>query len=184
VKCKNRNEDFNMQRNESVELSAIDSVLNQLHNYPENELYRLVVDGRLHAKETGWLGYEEREAGSLKAMFNGLGYALTNLSDTQLTVDYIQKLHRICTTNVKNLFNNGRPGILRSHPIKDIVGFPLNPARTTIEGVTALLDKIEAQSEYPKYHSAWFIKNTGMTIGGVLQKPSKLPDNKLINFSS
>ena len=61
-----------MQRKDLVESSTIDDVLEQLQSYPKEELYRFIVDGRLHAQENGWLGYEERQPGSLKAAFNGL----------------------------------------------------------------------------------------------------------------
>lgn len=158
-----------MQRKDLVESSTIDDVLEQLQSYPKEELYRFIVDGRLHAQENGWLGYEERQPGSLKAAFNGLGYALTNLSDTQLTITYLQELHKICTTNVENLqFNEGQPGILRSHPVRDVVGYLLEPTRVTVEGLTALLDRMESQSEYPQYHSMWLLRVKGANEQGFM----------------
>jgi hypothetical protein len=50
-----------------------------LQQYPRRELYRLIVDGRFHKNEQGWAGYENREKGCLKAAFNGLTLAITEL---------------------------------------------------------------------------------------------------------
>jgi hypothetical protein len=50
--------------------------LHLLKAFPAEELYRIVVDGNLHAKENGWVGYEKREPGCLKAFFNAFLFIL------------------------------------------------------------------------------------------------------------
>ena len=49
--------------------------LKKLLQYPDNELYRLFVEGNLLKQENGWMKYDKREGiegGCLKASFDGL----------------------------------------------------------------------------------------------------------------
>jgi len=128
--------------------------LTALKQYPQAELYRLIVDGRLHKNEKGWVEYEKREPGSIKAAFNGLALAITNINDTILTTNFIEKLHLSCTRNVRGLESKDS-GRLRVKPMQDLVGFYIEPENATEEGILELLNMIESQKDFQKYHSAW-----------------------------
>ncbi|MFZ2314090.1 MAG: hypothetical protein WAW86_00330 [Gammaproteobacteria bacterium] len=67
-----------------------------LKKIPEHELYRLMVDGCLHKQEHGWLGYANREYGSLDALYRALEIAFTNLNEG-VSVSLIQKIHKACS---------------------------------------------------------------------------------------
>ncbi|HEX4044951.1 MAG TPA: Fic family protein, partial [Gammaproteobacteria bacterium] len=122
-------------------------VLVALSQYPSSELYRLVVDGKRHVLEQGWLGYEQREPGCLKALFTGLGIAIKDLHIQLLTVDYIKELHRTCSENVQNLEKGNRPGQFRSKP----AGWLLDPTTTTLDGIIELLNKMDEDEKAKKW---------------------------------
>lgn len=82
--------------------------------YPEKELYRLIVDGCNHKTECGWIAYEEREPGCLKAAFNGLAFALKDLDKKELSIETIKELHIAFSTNVKCLNKPNIPGKFRN----------------------------------------------------------------------
>jgi hypothetical protein len=128
--------------------------LSYLANYPKNELYRLVVDGILHKQECGWVAYEEREPGCLRAAFQGLTLAISNLEETHLTRDFIRQLHAACTKSVANISNN-IGGKFRQRLIEDIVGIVLYKDTVSEEGIGEILNHIEMQTDYSQYHSAW-----------------------------
>lgn len=69
------------------------SGLEALKTYPLNELYRLIVDGRQHAAGRGWGNYEKTEPGSVIGGFRGLSFAVTDLENTTLTLEFIRNLH-------------------------------------------------------------------------------------------
>lgn len=110
-----------------------------LQQYPREELYRLIVDGRFHSKEQGWIGYEEREPGSLKAVFEGLTLAITHLENSHLTSDYIKQLHKACTTNVNKMCMN-TPGVFHNHYIR----LSLPPNETTRDGLFEIIKMMRA----------------------------------------
>lgn len=114
-----------------------------LSQYPKEELYRLVVDGRLIEKEDGWLGYEKREPNSLAGVFNGLALSLEHIQDDHLTSDFICDLHGAITQGVTGEINKLEPGKFR----KSFAFFhiPLDPSegRATKEGFIMLHSEIE-----------------------------------------
>ncbi len=71
------------------------SHIEYLKQVPQNELYRFIVDGYLHKNEYGWLGYANREEGSVDAAFNGLTLAFSDLN-LLMSTQYIQKMHYAC----------------------------------------------------------------------------------------
>lgn len=128
------------------------SGLEALIRYPQAELYRLIVDGSMHKKENGWLGYEGREPGSLKAALKGLSVAISTLEEKEVTVDLIKKIHAACTQDVKKI--NATPGQFR--PKNSYASFPLSSSLATKEGLEQLLNNIEQQSGYEQNTGAWF----------------------------
>lgn len=124
-----------------------------LKKYPKDELYRLVVDGQFHKSESGWLGYEKRQPGCLKAAFNGLAIAISDLDITEVSIELVQKLHKACTTNVKNLEKGTSPGHIRTE--NDVVGFYMPPHTMTEAGLVDILDLIDSQTQYGKYLGSW-----------------------------
>ncbi|STX29773.1 ankyrin repeat-containing protein [Legionella beliardensis] len=124
--------------------------LSNLAIYPTEELYRLAVDGYYHdktvdgIKENGWIGYERRQPGCLKALFDAMAFAITNLEDKKLTLKLILKLHQIITTNVQKLSPEVKPGEVRDNIP---VGFLLNPLSVSKRGLKELLDNIEKEKK-------------------------------------
>ncbi|CEG56082.1 Fic family protein [Legionella fallonii] len=124
-------------------------------SYPKNRLWQLAVDGQLYAKITGnsreqitkridnkgWVDYENREHGSLKAFFSCLNVALENIDDTELSSNLIKKLHSCVTQNVENMEENSVQGDYRAKE----VNFNIYPesGRVTVEGLEDLLNKID-----------------------------------------
>lgn len=127
--------------------------LSYLVQYPASELYRLPVDGRFHAKEQGWKQYEERQPGCLKAAFDGLAYAISNIENTHLTVKFVKELHKIVMTNVKDLKEGTIPGKIRTS--KEIVGFYMPPHVITQAGLKDLFDYMHDQTIYEKMQGSW-----------------------------
>lgn len=138
-----------------------------LCQYPTRELYRLIVDGKFHQTQNGWVGYERREPGSLKAFFAALSLVLHKLQrnltsankENDLTIDFIEELHAACLTNVANTNNSDlalKPGQMRCNNSQHIAGFQIEPNRVTLEGVTQMLNLIESQKvDYPLYQGSW-----------------------------
>ena len=108
--------------------------LEALARYPQAELYRLIVDGSMHKKkeENGWLGYESREPGSLKAAFKGLSVAISTLEKKEVTVDLIKSIHTACTEDVKKI--KATPGQFRANVF--YASFPLYSSLVTTEGLS------------------------------------------------
>ena len=80
-----------------------DILRNSLQGFPEEEVWRLFVDG-CHQKDPtqfGWLRYEMRELGCILGMMNGLSFALTNKND--LSFEIYAQLHTICLDTIRHL---------------------------------------------------------------------------------
>lgn len=96
--------------------------------FPQDELWRLIVDGILYARlpdanysklalanEDGWIDYEERESGCLQAFFDTWSYCLEQLKQQSERVPlcwaFIEELHRRVTHNVETQdFDGPRAG--------------------------------------------------------------------------
>jgi hypothetical protein len=114
---------------------------------PKEELYRLVVDGRFHAKEKGWVGYENREPGCLKSFFDAFLFICQD-TEAPLTVEYIQTIQALCSDFKSN--TNWRPGMLYQYTypntdefkeqlIRDH-SFTIPHERATVAGITEYLN--------------------------------------------
>lgn len=78
------------------------SSLEPLRDIDSDQLFRLFVDGRFQKRYRGWVGYEEKEPGSVSAMLEGLCYAVQNFDLAhELSAHYIVALHGKCMSNVK-----------------------------------------------------------------------------------
>jgi hypothetical protein len=117
--------------------------LSNLANYPHKELYRLVVDGFYHDKfkENGWEGYENRQPGCLKAVFDAMSMAITNLEEKKLSLELVLNLHKLITTNVNKLHPEVKPGLVRDEMP---VGFSLNSLSVSEKGLCEIFDDIES----------------------------------------
>ncbi|MBA2654086.1 MAG: hypothetical protein H0U71_03340 [Gammaproteobacteria bacterium] len=116
--------------------------------YPREELWRLIVDGRLHKIENGWKKYDQREyASDVQSTLNGLEIAFTDL-DKDITPALILSLHKACKTNLQfnipGLILNDEPGVFR-----DGTGsFGLTEENTTVEGLEEYFDSFTLEKEY------------------------------------
>lgn len=144
-----------------------------IRNYPRQELYRIVVDGYQHADQNGWVGYEGREKGCLKAVFNGLKLAMSNL-DEPVTFELICGLHKACSSNVKDIVDRLGPGVIREKilygsnkkPIRQYVG--LTNEYTTDDGMREL--------------SLWLKEQADSNDWGKDQKPAIAYGTNLLYF--
>jgi hypothetical protein len=140
-----------------------------LKNYPVQELWRLFVPGKYHQKNKGWFDLEKENKERLKSTFNAFAMALSNLSKP-ISMDFIKDIHKIAAQDLAKTeapFDPYRayedqdedesftPGKLRIHPMRDIVGYRLYEDTITQNGIEELLNKIESQTDFPKYHGAW-----------------------------
>lgn len=82
--------------NKSVKDLLIPQVSPPMQDFPENEYWRLFVDGskQVLPEEHGWVGYEEREAGCLQTMYDAFLYAREDLPTTELTYEIADEIHR------------------------------------------------------------------------------------------
>jgi hypothetical protein len=127
--------------------------LNVLKKYPKDKLVCLIVELKKLKSENGWVKYEEREPGCVEAAFKALAFAITNLENTKLTVDYIKQLQKIFTDGVDVHNVHNVPGQLRNDS-KEAVGYVLDKSWVTKEGVKELLEMIAKQNKYKAHHSA------------------------------
>lgn len=127
-------------------------IFGKIKTFPVEELYRVVVDGTLHTKENGWVGYEKREPGCLKAFFDAFLFICQNKNDP-LTVEYIQTIHALCSAYNEDVSKLGRPpGKLYTYlyvnhhealeKCKYDHTFTIPHERATIAGITQYLDQI------------------------------------------
>lgn len=124
----------------SVDVEQIFQILTELTKYNSTELYRLVVDGRFHKKQQGWVGYYQREPHSIEAVLNSLALAITNLEDTNLTEEYIIELHKRCIEKVEGLTDADATYHGRAPTY-----FELEPGNTTLEGLHELIGLLDAE---------------------------------------
>lgn len=77
-----------------IKVSTVAEVIHALKQFPKSDLYRFIIDGRLHESEKGWFEYALREPGSLPGVFAAfefiLGYDLANPS---ISSDLIKQIH-------------------------------------------------------------------------------------------
>ncbi|CDZ79105.1 Phosphocholine transferase AnkX [Legionella massiliensis] len=107
-----------------------------LKAYPQEEIWRLFVDGRFWVKENGWHGYESREPGSLNAALESLcSSALEVEDDFELSVDFIKSIHRKCGRKVEELEDKS-PGEPRT---SEPVSFGIPASRASIKGIEEFL---------------------------------------------
>lgn len=66
------------------------------NSIPESEFWRLFVDLRIQRdkSEKGWLGYENREPGSIQAMYDAFKFVQSTLNE-DLTSTYISNIHKL-----------------------------------------------------------------------------------------
>ncbi|MDP1604040.1 MAG: Fic family protein [Legionella sp.] len=91
--------------------SPMDSYNHYFSDFPQEEIWRLFIDGNKQSAENGWLDYEIREPGYMTGMINGLLHVKERICDP-LTVELLLELHIVCSTNVTNL-NESTPGEFR-----------------------------------------------------------------------
>ncbi len=144
--------------------------------FPIKEIWRPLIDGRLHRAEGGWGKYEEREEGCVKDLHDGLAKALLNI-EAPLSEEFILDLHYVCTKNTKNLISS--PGSLRKASSIS-ASFGLECGETlTEQGLCEILNKMEEEAHYfkdfPHQHGSYlFIRDNE-------EKMHLLGDNSISN---
>jgi ankyrin repeat protein len=120
-----------------------------LTKIPQDELWRIFVDGIFWHQQNGWIGYENREPGSLQACFNGLSFIMSTL-EQKIDLAYIQKIHEQVCKGVtgeieftKAQRRHNKPGDVRNHSAGFIV--PIN--RVTLKGLQEFLHRVQPESE-------------------------------------
>jgi ankyrin repeat protein len=110
-----------------------------LKDYPQEQLWRLVVDGRFWAKQNGYKGYESREKGSVNASLDTLIYFALQANQTkdfEVSVELIKNIHKRCGKDVEELEDKS-PGELRE---TEPVSFGIPASRASSDGINELLD--------------------------------------------
>lgn len=78
------------------------------------QLFRLFVDGRYHKKYSGWIGYEQKEHGSVQAMLDGFSYMIDHFDlSAGLNSEYVRQLQQICLQGVEDRHEKSTPGDVR-----------------------------------------------------------------------
>ncbi|MHB1947607.1 MAG: Fic family protein [Gammaproteobacteria bacterium] len=95
-----------------------------LHDFSQDELYRLFVDEKLVNSESGWTEYETREPGCIAALCKAAEIAwFQDMENKEINLDLIKSLHRCVTTGVQKLNSmDFTPGEFR----KNFTGFPIS----------------------------------------------------------
>lgn len=94
------------------------------------QYFRLVTSGKLHCQDKGWLGYEQREPGSIPALFDAFAYMLDYLELPEgLSVPYLMQLHKVVQSGVRNSKFKATPGEVRYL----VVSRPLFSATTKLK---------------------------------------------------
>lgn len=88
-----------------------DILRNSLQGFPEEEIWRLFVDGEKQCDpaEYGFVRYEMRESRCIVGMMNGLSFALIN--HEPLSFDMYAQLHRICLESIKYFTDEDKTGL-------------------------------------------------------------------------
>lgn len=110
-----------------------------LKQFDKAQLFRFFVDGRFHkaSKYNGWIGYENRERGSVQAMLNAFSLMLDHIySPTGLNCNYLRLLHRTCMLNVETANLKTSPGDIRYHR----TGLPFFKKTTTLENLEEFIE--------------------------------------------
>jgi UDP-N-acetylmuramyl pentapeptide synthase len=112
--------------------------LSHLKRFDSRQYWRFIVDGRLHRKYSGWVGYDSGEPGSIKAILNGIQYAVDCLPKcpSNITVRHLAELHKICLTDVTLKTRANLPGEFKFLPNS----IPLFAKSTTLAGIEALIE--------------------------------------------
>ncbi|MFZ2315229.1 MAG: Fic family protein [Gammaproteobacteria bacterium] len=161
-------------RNKQDALSEFES------HYPPQERWRLLVDGRMHQPEQGWMAYENRENGAIEAFCSASIYCIRKLYSTPerqpLTIAFIKKLHFLVTDNVRRGGSGFFGGKFRtSHSQSFTLGN--EPWRLTKPGIADLLNSLK------QYHADvlfadennYFLYNSNLKIF----MKGKIPPNPL-----
>lgn len=113
---------------------------------PAAEIWRLFVDGDNY--ENGWLGFEDREPGYLKAMYRAF-HEIFNGSH-KLSVDFIKQLHTLATKNVKFTNYEFSPGEIGRFRGSDYLsgGYYLGKKAITKNGIYELLERNNAYNAF------------------------------------
>lgn len=111
--------------------------MQMLKQFDKRQLFRLVIDGRLHKRYQGWLGYESGERGSVQALMDGLSYMLDHFDLTDgLLSTYLLDLHKVCMMGVQTKNLKSSPGDLRFL----VSGMPFLAKTTSLENVQEVLE--------------------------------------------
>jgi hypothetical protein len=99
VDIRNMPAEGELQKSDNIH--SLKAGLSKFSEYPAHESYRIFVDGRFHKDQQGFVGYEMREPGCIKAIYDALSYALSlsNLRE-KLGVNFIKEIHKRLTSDV------------------------------------------------------------------------------------
>lgn len=97
--------------------------LSVLKKIDSRQLYRLFVDGRLYAKENGWLRYEQRQPGCVQGISLAFCHMIDNFElEDGITLTYLSKLHDLLFSKIDVKSRKNRyPGQIREFRISFLV---------------------------------------------------------------
>lgn len=128
-------------------------VINEFEaKFPRTEIWRLFVDGHLYNKESGngdpngWKLYNERDPGCIASMVAAWHYCMDQVrkqSDSSISLDLIESLHKLCMNHNQKLSDESLDKI----PTNTFRHFSFVPHCLhcySIEGISNLLDAISS----------------------------------------
>jgi hypothetical protein len=137
--------------------SSDQNIFENLAKIDENNLFRLIVDGKFHKKEIGWRGYASREPNCLGHVFQGFKMALANIQQRELSTHFIRNIHRELSKEIPMLqashsdgnIRRAGPGEYRSYNTSFALipntATPKVAGNTTRKGLQQLFEKKQQQ---------------------------------------
>lgn len=135
------------------------------------ETWRFFIDGILQQEEKGWMQFEERESGYLRAVTNSMAYALSHIND-QMDVQFIKTIHRLALSDVTDTnydTTEEKPGEARS----DTIWYALAPQDVTKNGITEIISLLEQQDFLRLYFKRIKVEINSRILAGMSEREKK-----------
>lgn len=120
-------------------MSRSNHALALLNEFPSHRMFQFFVDGSMHAKEQGDVGFEKREPGCMSAFYNAFNFAIRNI-DKKLDLELILNIHRLASEKVNGVFGVLTPGKFRT---SNMDAFRVPYERFTKAGIMSFMASAE-----------------------------------------